>query len=212
MLVGPPVEKNSLDMKGCAVMVATVDTVGDADVPLLVQRAQAGSMEAFDLLVRRYEGPIYRYLMRLLGNREDANDYVQQVFFKAWLNLASLQNLACFNIWLFSIARNLMRDHWRAKKLSCLYLEELVGDSVDLSTCGPEERTVAFELMRLALEELSPKLRYCLVLRVVCGYDLCEIACMLDIRVTSVSTYISLARKQLLVIFNRLMSDEQCSV
>ncbi|HEU0003523.1 MAG TPA: RNA polymerase sigma factor [Ktedonobacteraceae bacterium] len=189
-------------------MIATIDTIGDADVPLLVQRAQAGSMEAFDLLVRRYEGPVYRYLVSLLGNHEDASDYVQQVFFKAWLNLASLQHSAYFNVWLFSIARNLMRDHWRAKKLSCVYLEELVGDSLDLSTCGPEERTATFELMRLALAELAPNLRYCLVLRVVCGYHPCEIACMMGIRVTSVSTYISLARKQLLLIFKRLLSDE----
>ncbi|MGH2497135.1 MAG: RNA polymerase sigma factor [Ktedonobacteraceae bacterium] len=189
-------------------MIATVDTMGDADVPLLVQRAQAGSMEAFDLLVRRYEGTIYRYLMRLLGNHEDASDYVQQVFFKAWLNLASLQHTECFIVWLFSIARNLMRDHWRAKKLSCLYLEELISESADLSTCGPEERTATVELMRLALAELAPKLRYCLVLRVVCGYYPCEIAGMVGISVTSVSTYISLARKQLPVIFKRLMGDE----
>ena len=190
-------------------MIATVDTMGDADVPLLVQRAQAGSIEAFDLLVKRYEGPLYRYLMSLLGNHEDASDYVQQVFLKAWLNLASLQHKACFNAWLLSIARNLMRDHWRAKKPSCLYWEELICDSVELSTRGPEERAADVELMRLALAELAPKLRYCLVLRVVCGYYPCEIAFMVGISITSVSTYISLARKQLPVIFKRLMGDEQ---
>ena len=189
-------------------MVAFVDTKGDADVPLLVQRAQAGSIEAFGLLVERYEKGIYRYLMRSLRNHEDASDYAQQVFLKAWLNLASLQNMACFKVWLYAIARNLMRDHWRAKKLSCVSWEELVVDAVDVSTSGPEERIADVELMRLALAELSPKLRYCLVLRLVCGYLPCEIACMVGINVTSVGTYISLARRQLLVTFNQKMNEE----
>ena len=193
-------------------MVATVDTKGDADVPRLVQRAQAGSMEAFGLLVERYESGVYRYLMRTLRNHEDASDYAQQVFLKAWLNMSSLQNMACFKVWLYAIARNLMRDHWRAKKFSCLSWEELLGDAVEVSTRGPEERTADVELVRLALAELSPKLRYCLVLRLVFGYLSCEIACMVGINVTSVSTYISLARRQLPDIFNRLMSEGQCAV
>ncbi len=189
-------------------MVASVGTIGDAEVPLLVQRAQAGNIEAFDLLVKRYEGSIYRYLMHSLRNHEDASDYAQQVFLKAWLNLASLQNMAYFSVWLFSIARNLMRDYWRAKKLSCVSWEELVGDAVDENARGPEERAADVELMRMALDELAPKLRCCLLLRVVWGYLPCEIACMVGISVSSVSTYISLARKQLLAICKRLMSEE----
>jgi RNA polymerase sigma-70 factor, ECF subfamily len=189
-------------------MVAFVDTKGDADVPLLVQRAQAGSIEAFGVLVERYENGVYRYLMRSLRNHEDASDYAQQVFLKAWLNLASLQNMACFKVWLYAIARNLMRDHWRAKKHSSVSWEEMVGDAVEVSTRGPEERTADVELMRLALAELSPKLRYCLVLRLVCGYLPCEIAYMVGIKVPSVGTYISLARRQLLVIFKQQMNEE----
>ena len=191
-------------------MIASLDMMGDADVPLLAERAQAGCMEAFDVLVRRYEDSIYRYLVRSLGNCEDAQDYKQQVFMKVWLNLASLQNVAYFSTWLFSIARNLVRDYWRAKKPSSLYWEELVVDTVELSTRGPEEGIANVELMRLALAELAPKVRSCLLLRVVYGYLPCEIACMMGINSTSVGTYISLARRQLLVIFKRLTSEEQC--
>jgi RNA polymerase sigma-70 factor (ECF subfamily) len=193
------------------IVIASLETMDEADVPLLAQRAQAGCMEAFDVLVNRYEGSIYGYLFRSLGNREDALDYMQQVFMKAWLNLASLQNMACFSTWLFSIARNLVRDCWRAKKLSCLYWEELVVDTIELSTRGPEESVADIELMHLALAELSPKLRECLLLR-LCGYLPCEIACMVGLNMTSVGTYISQARRQLPVIFNRLMSEQQCLV
>ena len=193
-------------------MVASVDAMGEANTAQLVQDAQLGSIEAFAMLLERYERGIHRYLLGMLENHEDACDYVQQVFLKAWLNLTTLQNAACFKVWLYAIARNLVRDHWRSKKLLCLSWEELVGDTVELSTCGPEERAADLELMRLALAELAPKLRYCLVLRLVCGYYPCEIACIVGISVTSVSTYISLARRQLLVIFERLMSEEQFTV
>ncbi len=190
-------------------VIASIDMVGDADVPLLAERAQAGSMEAFDVLVQRYEESIYRYLVRSLGNREDALDYKQQVFMKVWLNLPGLQNVECFSTWLFSIARNLARDYWRARKPSPLYWEELVVETVELSTRGPEESIVDIELMRLALAELTPKMRSCLLLRVVCGYLPCEIACMVGINATSVGTYISMARRQLPLIFKRLASEEQ---
>lgn len=205
----PFAENNALDEKGCAIVIASSDMMGDADVPLLAERAQAGSIEAFDVLVRLYEDSIFRYLVRSLGNREDALDYQQQVFMKVWLNLASLQNMAYFTTWLFSIARNLVRDYWRAKKVSCLYLEELIVDTVELSTRGPEEGIADIELMRLALAELSPKMRSCLLLRVVWGYLPREIACMVGITATSVGTYISMARRQLPVIFKRLTSEEQ---
>src|SRR5579872_6483643 len=132
-------------------MVAVIDTISDADVPLLVQRAQAGNFEAFAVLVEYYEGDMYGYLVRPLRNHEDACDFTQQVFLKAWLNLAGLQNGACFKGWLYAIARNLLRDHWRAKKPLCLSWEELSGDAVDLSTSGPEEHAATVELMRLAL-------------------------------------------------------------
>ena len=190
-------------------MIASIDIMGDVDVSLLAERARAGSIEAFDVLVRRYEESILRYLVRSLGNREDAQDYKQQVFLKVWLNLASLQNVAFFSTWLYSIARNLVRDYWRAKRLSCLYWEELVVDTIALSTRGPEERVMDVELMRLALDELSPKMRSCLLLRVVCGYLPCEIACMVGINATSVGTYISTARRQLPAIFERLAGEAE---
>jgi RNA polymerase sigma-70 factor (ECF subfamily) len=189
-------------------VTASIDMAGNADVPLLAERARAGSIEAFDVLVKRYEDSIFRYLVRSLGNREDAQDYQQQVFMKVWLNLASLQNMAYFSTWLFSIARNLARDYWRAKKVSCLYWEELLVDTVELSTRGPEQSIADVDLMRLALAELSPKLRSCLLLRVVYGYLPCEIAGMVGVNATSVGTYISLARRQLLEIFKRLTSEE----
>ncbi len=178
-------------------MLASLDTA------LLVQSAQVGSAESFTLLVEQYEREIYWYLVRMLGDREEAHDFSQQVFLKAWLNLASFKNVACFKVWLYTIARNLMFDYWRKKKLSCQSWEELVEDTVDRSVADPERHVVETESLQLALADLAPNVRLCLVLRVVDGYYPCEIARIVGINETSVSTYISTARKQLHGIFDR---------
>jgi len=86
-------------------MIATQD-----DTIMLVKRAQAGNIQAFDTLVQHFEQEILRYLVSLLGDREEALDFVQQVFLKAWLNLAKIKDGACFKSWLDRIARNLILD------------------------------------------------------------------------------------------------------
>ncbi|HVB75761.1 MAG TPA: RNA polymerase sigma factor [Ktedonobacteraceae bacterium] len=187
-------------------MLTSVDV---GETALLVQNAQVGNTEAFAMLFERYEREIYSYMVIKLGDREEAHDFVQQVFFKAWLNLTTLQNLAYFRAWLYSIARNMMCDYWRGKKPLCLSWEELDSNNDDPGVAGPEEHAAELEFIHLALLELTPKLRACLVLRFVYGYYPCEIACMLGIHVSSVGTYISKARRQLHAIFERL-KEEGC--
>lgn len=178
-----------------------------AETAQLVQSAQMGSIEAFAMLVERYEHEIYRYLVGMLGDCEEAQDLSQQVFLKAWINLPALQNAASFKAWLYSIARHLMCDHWRGKKPSSQSWEELLEGNAEPGLPGPEECIVEMELINMALLELPLKLRQCLVLRFVEGFYPCEIACMVGISVTSVSTYISMARRQFRAIFERLKDE-----
>lgn len=187
-------------------MLASSDT---SDTAQLVQSAQVGSIEAFATLVQRYEREIYRYLVVMLGDRDEAQDFVQQVFFKAWLNLAALRKVACFKVWLYSIARNLICDHWRRQKLSCQSWEELVEDKAEPGLPGPEECIGESEIIRMALLELPLKLRKCLVLHDVYGLYPREIAKMVGIGKSSVSTYISMARRQFRVIFKRLKKEQE---
>src|SRR5205807_2700055 len=122
----------------------------------LVKRAQAGDVEAFAILVQNYEREIYGYLSGLLGNREDAYDFAQQVFIKAWLNVGSLKSPSCFKVWLYTIARNLVYDHWRGRKVIYQSWESLDVNNVVEAADGPEDRIAEAELVNLALAELSP--------------------------------------------------------
>ena len=72
----------------------------------LIAKARRGDVEAFNLLVSRWEKRVFNYLFRLVGEREDALDLAQDVFLKAYQNLSKLEDPARFAGWLFRIAHN----------------------------------------------------------------------------------------------------------
>jgi RNA polymerase sigma-70 factor (ECF subfamily) len=106
----------------------------------LVKHAQAGNIEAFAILMQNHEREILGYLVSLLGDHDEALDFVQQVFFKAWLNLARLNDAACFKPWLYRIARNLAFDHWRCKKICYQSWESIESDKT--ANGFPGQKTV----------------------------------------------------------------------
>ena len=81
----------------------------------LVAKASRGEVDAYNLLVSRWERRVYNYILRLVGHREDALDLAQEVFLKAYQNLGKLDDPARFPAWLFRIAHNesfsLLRRH-----------------------------------------------------------------------------------------------------
>ncbi|MGA2593802.1 MAG: sigma-70 family RNA polymerase sigma factor [Bryobacteraceae bacterium] len=77
--------------------------VEDAD---LIRNACRGDVEAYNLLISRWERRVYNYLLRIVVNREDAPDLSQDVFLKAYQNLRKLDDPARFAPWLYRIAHN----------------------------------------------------------------------------------------------------------
>ena len=72
----------------------------------LIRKAQQGNIDAYNLLVSRWEKRVYNYLLRLVRNREDALDLSQDVLLKAYQNLRKLEDIERFPSWLFRIAHN----------------------------------------------------------------------------------------------------------
>jgi len=81
--------------------------VGEATDELsLVKAAKAGSIEAFEQLIRRYDRNVFRIAQHITQNREDAEDVVQDAFLKAFQNLQGFQEQSRFYTWLVRIAVN----------------------------------------------------------------------------------------------------------
>ena len=155
--------------------------VEDAD---LIRQASTGAVEAYNLLVSRWEKRVYNYLLRLTGHREDALDLTQDVFLKAYQNLRKLDDPAKFAGWLFRIAHNeafsLLRKNRPEGELA---IEPKSG--VETGRMFPMELTLAVES---ALGRLTADQREAVVLKVYQGFKFEEMAEILSCPVSTVKS------------------------
>lgn len=99
---------------------------GACDVEL-IRAARCGDREAFHRLVDRHREALFRLVVVRIRSRMDAEDIVQEVFFKAWTRLRRLKKGTAFRSWLYQIALNKVRDHYRRRKVRAIFgsLEEI---------------------------------------------------------------------------------------
>jgi len=159
--------------------------VEDAD---LIRKARRGDVEAFNLLISRWEKRVFNYLLRILQNREDALDLSQDVFLKAYQNLRKLEDPERFAAWLFRIAHNEAYSLFRKRKPEGEpESEERSGQAVTVSGAGvcPIELSIA---VSSALERLTSDQREAVVLKVYQGFKFEEIAEILSCPVSTVKS------------------------
>jgi RNA polymerase sigma-70 factor (ECF subfamily) len=159
--------------------------VEDAD---LIRNARRGQVEAYNLLVSRWEKRVYNYLLRILANREDALDLTQEVFLKAFQNLRKLEEPSRFAPWLFRIAHNEAYSLFRKRRPESD--EEIPEQSDGGITVGgtavfPIELTLA---VGAALDRLSPEQREAVVLKIYQGFKFDEMGEILACPVSTVKS------------------------
>jgi RNA polymerase sigma-70 factor, ECF subfamily len=82
----------------------------------LVALSQRGNVAAFNRLTNRVEDSVYRFVLRTLGDREEARDVCQESLLKAYQNIGKLKNGSKFHAWVHHIALNLCRDRFRSPR------------------------------------------------------------------------------------------------
>src|SRR5438105_14447687 len=135
----------------------------------LVARARQGDSEAFTQLIMQYQVPLFNMALRMVGEREDAADIVQEAFVRAWEKIRTLRD-APFKSWLFQIAANLCYDHFRRGRRLGVMPDEETSNVIGLgvATPDPQERAEANERMRLvrdSIAALAHAMRIAIVLR-----------------------------------------------
>jgi RNA polymerase sigma-70 factor (ECF subfamily) len=149
----------------------------------LIGRARRGDVDAFNLLVSRWERRIYNYLYRLAGNREDAMDLAQEVFLKAYLNLGKLDDVSRFAPWLFRIAHNEAYSMLRRNRPET----ELTEPAPEFS--GPRMLPVEVGLaVERAMGRLSADQKEAVLLKVYQGFKFEEMAEILGCPVSTVKS------------------------
>lgn len=168
----------------------------------LVARAQAGDMDAFAALVRRYQAPLIHFLQRMLNASQDAEDLAQESFVRVYRNLARLRPQARFSTLLFSIARNLALNFLRdAKRRGRDTAEPLDEQRAGAPCADAPDRQARLKEIEAALAEglaqLSEEHREILLLREMQGLDYDAIAKVTRCRKGTVRSRLARAREQL---------------
>jgi RNA polymerase sigma-70 factor (ECF subfamily) len=137
----------------------------------LVQQAKTGDPEAFAQLYDAYVERVYRYIYFRISEDAATEDLVSQVFLKAWENLSRYKvGGSPFIAWLYTIARNLVIDYYRATKKDVLPLEEARALPSDRES-PDDEAQMHFDLeaMRDALQFLTGDQQQVLILKFIAG-------------------------------------------
>lgn len=166
----------------------------------LVARARRGDSAAFERLVARYEGRLFNYIRRIVGNAPDAEDLFQETFLRVFRHMGRFRVSASFRPWVYRIATNLCRDLLRRRKRRRTVALDAAAPSGDGSTLldrmvssapGPRELAGEHELaeqLQEALSKLSIKHRSVFVMARYDGMPYEEIAQALRIPVGTVKS------------------------
>lgn len=170
----------------------------------LVMRTIAGDIDAFNLLVQRYQHAAYGLAFHLVKNFADAQDLTQDAFIAAYQNLPTIKEPAKFASWLRGITANLCKM-WLRKRREVVSLDEvqdngkigLIGQQSVLTPPEEIERQELRESVMRAVNSLSEKNRLVVTLYYIDGMSYREIANFLDVPVTTVEGRLHRAKKKL---------------
>ncbi len=171
----------------------------------LAKLAQNGDRRAFAELVNLYKVKIYHLAYRMLNNRQEAEDVVQETFLRVFENLGKYDREQKFSSWIYRIGTNLCIDRLRKRKANFSLDAELSdgegGDWHDLfaaQDASPEEQLLLSETqtqIRSAMERLPEKYKSIMVLRYLHDLSLHEISEILRLPITTIKTRIHRGRE-----------------
>ncbi len=159
-------------------------TERDAQDRADMEQLQAGHDAALNDLMERHATLVFHFFCRMVGNEADANDLAQETFVRVFKSRASFRTEQKFSTWLFTIAANLARNHfrWRSRHPNISLdaenteTEQTLGSTLPANSPTPKEAALAGEraaAVRAAVKNLPEDLREAVVL---CEWEECSVA------------------------------------
>lgn len=199
LTIGPVAGEPSIDLAVPETPVALRDVVAGA---------QDGDTESFEWLVREYQAELFRLAFRMLSNRGDAEDAVQEAFVLAWRRLPTLADPDAFHAWICQITTNLCLNRVRVRarrKTEVTSTGEIDGQARPAmspadATEGPADRaqlSAQVRALERALATIPVDQRTSWVLKELHDLSYLEIANAVDAPVSTVRGRIARARQAL---------------
>ena len=160
----------------------------------LIEACKEGDQTAFNLLVWRWEKPLFNFIYKYVGDAHLAQDLVQETFIRVMRSIRQYEHRAAFSTWLYRIGINLCKDHFRKKRLPMVSLHDYYttssGDRVYVQDHVPDEGARSDEalaasrreeLVRRLLAGLRDEQRIVILMKEYQGLKFREIAEILEV-------------------------------
>lgn len=189
----------------------------------LIEQFRQGDVVAFNRLVHRWERPLYNFILRYAGSREEAKDLCQLAFIRAYHHLKRLRDPQKFSPWIYQIVLNVCRDEQRKQQRrqtfslnhehdneanttqSDLTMEKHPRTDPELAAQHRDMR----ELLNRALQQLPEEQRVVIIMKSYQGLKFSEIAETLDISVNTAKSRMYYGLIALKGIFDRWDIDKE---
>jgi RNA polymerase sigma-70 factor, ECF subfamily len=185
----------------------------------LVTALCSGDGQAYEILIQRYQQPVFNLVCRLMNDPGDACDIVQEVFLKVFRNIANFRGKSSLKTWIYRIAVNEAYNHRRwfsrhqrqevalaVDEGSLSYADSLADPGRTPFDLAADRETRA--LVEAALETLNPKFRAAVILRDIEDMSYEEIATILDVSLGTVKSRILRGREALRKILEGRLEPE----
>ena len=181
----------------------------------LIQQAKNGDQKAYAELMDRYRDSIYYMLLKMVNDKNDAEDLTIEAFGKAFKNIDQYTPNYAFSTWLFKIATNNCIDFIRRKKEINISLDKKTAEEpektdmyISSGTPNPEESMINMQkikMMRSVIHKLKPNYQKLIELRYFKEYSYDEMAEMLDLPLGTIKAQLYRARE---LLFNILKNTD----
>ena len=178
------------------------ESFSDSDV---LADVMAGDVEAFEKIVTRHKNRLFNFVFRFVGDRETAEDIIQETFLRAFRRRKDYRAIANFSTWLFTIAGNLAKSELRRRKrwrFFSLNWDEESETGIDIPDESKRPDTMAEtsmtdDLIQEAIESLPANYRRVIILRDVEGMSYHEISKIVGRPVGTIKSRVNRARLRL---------------
>lgn len=169
-----------------------------------IERIQAGETASFACLLDKYSRPVFSLIVKVVGNRQDAEELAQDVFVKVYRNLASFKGDSSFSTWIYRIAYNTAISETRKKKHEFLAIEEAIINNVSeeevAKALGQTDTSGQLAKLDAALALLPPDERALILLFYMKEKTVEEVAEITGLSASNVKVKLHRIRKKLFVI------------
>ena len=170
-----------------------------------VKKTLSGETGSFAPLLERYGKQVFTLIVKIVGNREDAEELTQDVFVKAYGSLAKFRAESAFSTWIYRIAYNTAISATRKKGFDHIPIDEaFIEETRDETVLEESDDDRRLEYLYRALEQILPEERAMITLYYKDDKSMDEIAVITGLTETNVKTKMFRIRKKLLVLIKSM--------